>query len=298
MIDKRLLISLGVLIVLFSVWNVLESKNLLVTVVHPAKKIPLHEVLFFDQTSFYSAVTDIGQTNNPLAYHLSGGIVPHHLYPSFIIADFFHRLSLQKPTTIIFLGPNHFEQGKFKVLTSMYGWHTPKLGVVEPRPDIIQALVDKGVVQIDENVLPHDHAIAGILPFVKYYLPDTRIVPLLLSSFMNEREIEILAKNLSEYIDEDTVLVASVDFSHYLTSDQAKQKDAVTEEVVKSFNYKRLLLLNSDYLDSPPSIATLLKVMQMKKTIQMDILYHTNAGELSGKPNAATTSYYSIVFHE
>lgn len=255
---------------------------------------PSHEVSFFDEKTFYEGVN---KTKNDKAfdYQISGGIIPHDYFQGFIIASFFKRLSAQKPATIVLLGPNHFEKGKFKVLTSLYNWNT-LFGVVVPQAPIIKALIERDLLEVDEETLPNDHSISAILPFIKYYLPAAKIVPIMLSGTVSQDESEKLANALSSLIDKDTVVIAAVDFSHYLISTKAQEKDKITKSVIDNFDYRQLYLMNNDYLDSPPSIGTLLMVMQKKNTTKMDVLYHSNSGELQDDNNISTTSYYSLTF--
>ena len=82
----------------------------------------------------------LGAANKP-TYHISGGIIPHHFLASELIADFFNQLSGQHPQTIILVGPNHYERGEFKVLTSLKGWDTP-YGLLEPNKEFLEYLVE------------------------------------------------------------------------------------------------------------------------------------------------------------
>lgn len=257
---------------------------------------PVHPLTFFDKDTFYAGIEQARKDNKISTYHVRGGIIPHHLYPGFIFADFFNRLSPQNPKTIILIGPNHYERGNFKALTSVYGWQTP-FGVVKPNETFINELVKENLVKIDGEVVSADHAVAGPMPFVKYYLPNVRVVPILLSGYMTEDEARILASKLKDRLDKDIVIIAAVDFSHYLTNQQAQEKDKVTLEVLKSFDYRQLFSLNNDYLDSPSSIATLLMVMQKLGTTKMELLHHTNSGELQKNNYIETTSYFSIAYY-
>lgn len=264
--------------------------------------IPVHRVAFFDKPTFYSSVDwadHANKANEPLDLPLSGGVVPHHLLPSYMIADFFSRLVAQQPTTIILLGPNHYEDGEHAILTSLYAWETP-FGLVQPNTAYIQSLLDRQIAWQDESTLPKDHSVAGVLPFLQYYLPNATVVPLLLSGATSDQELRELAEALSEVEatwQGQTVVIAAVDFSHYLTSAQAEEKDAVTLEIMKNYKVDQLFSLNSDYLDSPQSISILLQVMQAWGSTQMKIFHHTNSGELTQNPYASTTSYYSLGFY-
>lgn len=232
----------------------------------------------------------------PFDHQIRGGIVPHDLFASFIIADFFKRLSFQNPQTIILLGPNHFEKGNFLALTSRNGWET-QFGIVSPDNSSINTLMSRNLVRIDEDTLTHDHAVSAIMPFIKLYLPQTKVVPILLSGRMTQNESELLADSLSSITTKETVLVASVDFSHYLTSKQAQKKDEITIQTIKNFNYKQLFSFNNDHLDSPPSIGTLLGAMQKLGTTTSDILHHTNSGDLQKNEFIQTTSHFSLIYY-
>lgn len=255
-----------------------------------------HPLVFFDKDTFYAGIKQSEKENKSFTNHISGGIIPHHLFPGFIITDFFNRLSKQNPKTIILIGPNHYEHGDYKVLSSLYGWETP-FGVVEPNKQVIQKLLKSKLLKIDETNLPRDHSVAGIMPFVKYYLPDTKVAPLLLSGFMTEEDVRALSNSLSNYLNEDTIIIAAVDFSHYLTNPQAQEKDKITLELMSNFNYKHMFSLGNDYLDSPSSTAIVMMVMQQLRTTHMDLLYHSNSGEIQKNDSIPTTSYFSIAYY-
>lgn len=254
-----------------------------------------HIVKFFDEQNFTNALSKTKDITTP-NYVIRGGIIPHDLFASFIISGFFKGLSAQKPTNIILLGPNHYEKGNYKVLTSSYSWDTA-FGNLAPDLASIHSLVGSGLAKIDEEDVPNDHSVAGIMPFIKYYLPDAKVTPLLLSSRMTEDDTRKLANRLAGLTTKETIIIASVDFSHYLNSSEAEEKDALTIQAIKDNNLKELFLFNSDHLDSPPAIATLLIAMQKGKTTTMEILNHTNSGKLQYNDSIETTSYFSIYFH-
>lgn len=253
-------------------------------------------LVFFEQDSFYEGVLYTKQNNHSFSYQTAGGIIPHHLFPSYIIADFFNRLSSQKPPTIILIGPNHHEIGDRSVLSSDFGWQTP-FGIVEPNRIIIHDLKEKHLLGLDNEVTVHEHSVGGIMPYVKYYLPNTTVVPIIVKRGLSMDEINTLASSLSSYIEDGAVVAASVDFSHYLSSEKAAQKDEITLQAMQNFDYRLLLTLNNDYVDSPPAVAILLASMQKKGSTMSDLLHHTNSGILQNNPFQPTTSYISLVFH-
>jgi len=195
-----------------------------------------------------------------------GGVVPHHLLAGGLIDSFFEKLSFQNPKRIILLGPDH-------------GDFTPEVKSLTPRG------------------WNKEHSITNITPFIKKYLPDATISPIVLSNKMGLSEIEDLAEVLSKKIDKDTVLIASVDFSHYLKEQEAEENDKKTLEIIKNFDYQSLLALNSDYLDGPAPIAVLLKTIQKTSHNNFEVSNHTNSSQLMGNSFNEITSYFVIKFY-
>jgi len=232
------------------------------------------------------------QENNQITL----GVLPHDIFASFIITDFFQRLSFQNPKTIIILGPNHYEKGNFKVLTSLFSWETP-FGQIFPDELIIKDLLAENLVEVDEEVLKNEHAVGALLPFLKFYLPETTIVPLVLSSRLDFEEIGVLAQKLLTYQKEGVVILASIDFSHNLRSKEAQLKDDSTLGLMKSFSYREILTLDDRYLDSPPSLATILMMAEKLGKSRFKVFYHTNSAEIAKNEWLPTTSYFSGAFY-
>lgn len=305
MIEKKLILFLAIsliiiflgatLILITKTSNTTPNIDKHLSTQQISKGSPMHPIKFYDEKSFKEGIEKAKKLKKASNYKITGGIIPHDLDVGFIFSDFYWRLSWQNPSTIILIGPNHYEKGNFKALSSLYSWDTP-FGVIEPNREIINALVNRNVIKIDEQVLPNDHAVAGSLPYIKYYMPNVKVVPILLSGTMTKDESETLANNIEEFIKDGAILVAPVDFSHYLSAEQAKEKDELTFQVLKNFDYRQLFSLNNDYLDSPPSIGTFLMVMQKLGSTNMRVLYHTNTGELQNNNTMPTTSFFSIAY--
>ncbi|MFA5994230.1 MAG: AmmeMemoRadiSam system protein B [Parcubacteria group bacterium] len=258
--------------------------------------IHVHGVPFEDQELFFKSVGNypIQEKNNTV--DVMGGIVPHHLLPSFIIADFFSRLSSQEINTIILVGPNHYERGGAHVITSHYAWETP-LGVLESDNEIVSRLEEGKLANAEENIISLDHSMTAILPFIKYYLPDVKVAPLILSRKVDVQEIGTLAEALKKYLQTNkAVLVASVDFSHYLTNIEAKQKNEESLVAIEKRSYGEIFNFGNDHMDSPSSISLLLKTMDALGADKMSVLHDTNSGELFGNDRSQTTSYLSLLF--
>lgn len=255
-----------------------------------------HPIAFYDAGLVSKGITSVEQNEPARDYVIQGVIVPHHTFATHLIAQAFSLLTSQNPESIILLGPNHYERGGFTVLSSEHPWLTP-FGDLAPHSDWVMALEMQGLIRQQPEVLSQDHAVAAIMPYLKYYLPQARVLPLLLSGHTTERELDVLAASLHEWQQPKTVIVAAVDFSHYLSSAEAKQKDKETWHVITSYDYGNLMQLTNKNLDSPASIALLLKLMQLRASTRSELLANTNSGELTGEINAPTTSYFTVLYH-
>src|SRR5689334_1161721 len=78
--------------------------------------LPVHEVKFYDDKYFIEGTTKAEESFKEPGYKISGAVVNHHILASFIIANVFKSIAVQNPTTLIVLGPNHYEKGNFNVL--------------------------------------------------------------------------------------------------------------------------------------------------------------------------------------
>lgn len=251
----------------------------------------VHPLLFSDQEAFSKAVNN----SHPFTTNqLRGGIIPHHLVASDNIANFFATMKQFNYSTIVLIGPNHYEKGDFDVLTSRIGWDSP-YGIVEPKTTIVDDLVEKNLAQIDESTLEEEHSVASFTPFIQHFIPGTKVVPIILKQRFSIKNADVLSDYLSQ-LPSDTFFLASVDFSHYLPKEIASQKDTITEKILIKRNYEELYRLDNDYIDSPPSVILLMKIMEKINAKQMALFAHTNSASYPNSDQKNTTSHFVLGF--
>lgn len=283
------------LAILFGIFFVVVFNKKTPTKVSPTTKV--NEVIYYDEKSFTQGVSMAEKNTQSLQYKVRGGVVPHHLVASYMIADFFKKISSQKPETLVIVGPNHDEVGEYKVLTSLGSWNT-EYGLVDSNQQIIYNLVRSNYANFNDSALLSDQSISALMPYISFYMPYAKVVPLLLSSKMTNEDLVMLSDTLSKLLNNDkTLLIASVDFSHYLSFDQANARDLQSISAIKKFGCKELLSFDSDNLDSPESICTLLYTMLNLGSTNMEILNHDNSAIIQNSRKDDTTSYFSIFFH-
>lgn len=249
---------------------------------------------FVTQKEFYKIVSVQSQKPDFKGTVL-GGTVPHHLLAGRMIKDFMEALAEQEPELIILVGPNHYNLGG-KIITGLYDWQTPD-GLVRTDEQLVKLLLEEKIAVRDEKVLAKEHSIGNLVPFIKHFSPDTRVVPLILHHDVSLTEVEKMLDFLEPLLDgKNGFLLASVDFSHYLNRIQAQEKDSFTLQVMRNFDYPTLFHLGNDHLDSPASLATVFRYAERKGIREFQVLENTNSGVILKNDLQETTSYFTLAF--
>lgn len=227
------------------------------------------------------------------------GIVPHHLVPASSSAEFFSELasSASAPKRIIVLGPNHYEQGKGRVIAGRLDWETP-FGRASVDHIFSDELIAAGIASEDDSTLDGEHSISSVIPFIRRFLPDVPIVPLAVSGTLSSEEAMLLGMELATRSDEGTVLVGSIDFSHYLPTDESDRKDEETLAAIRSGDIRSIAGFGNDHVDSVPTLLAVLAYAESRgaKPTSPLILRHTNSGIITDRQNAPGTSHFTMAF--
>lgn len=249
-----------------------------------------------NESLFYGALDKVKKSDVDKNFNVYGGIVPHHDLASELIADFFQKLSqYAEPKTFIILGPNHSDVALAPAISGRVTWQTP-FGSVSNNYEILEELKEEGAVTYDEENFSKEHSIAVLTPFIAYYFPESLIAPIIFTSKHDREQSLALAEELEKYLNEDTILISSLDFSHYLPSDLTAEKDELTLELIKSKDYETIAKLNSDYIDSPACLIVLLRAMELMQVPGLEILQHSEAGQLINQELESSTSYFTLFF--
>ncbi len=251
----------------------------------------IHPLTFFDDHAFAAALARAEATDpNPMP-GARALIVPHHWLAGHLILGGLRDLAASGDyRRIILIGPNHVNAGGAAVITSDIPWQTP-FGVVQPDAAALRQLLNVGSAQSEPDVLTYEHSIAGIVPAIAYYLPDAQVVPLALRHDITAAEVKRLAAVLAPLLDSRTTLVAAVDFSHYLSAAEARQRDTETVTVLHSLDSSRILSFGDEHLDSPAAIAVLMASMRLRGNTEFELRENSNSSELGGSTQAPVTSY-------
>ncbi|HEY9059493.1 MAG TPA: AmmeMemoRadiSam system protein B [Pseudobacteroides sp.] len=227
---------------------------------------------------------------------IAGGIVPHHLLACDLIASFFKKVSKESYECVVVIAPNHKREGAKPVNTAMENWSTP-FGILECDYEMTKSLTDLKLADNKPRLLEEEHSISSIVPYIKYYLPDVKIVPILLHGNYGLKNSIELGRNLNSVISQKkTLVIASVDFSHYLTPQKADLMDEITLKAIKGWDIEAISKMTNDNMDSPPSIMTFLTIMKGIGTSELVLLGHDNSARIAKTYSDSTTSYFTAVY--
>jgi len=156
-----------------------------------------------------------------------GVVSPHAGYPYSgpVAGAVISRIKFKD--TFVILGPSHTGRGKPFGIMTQGTWKTP-LGMVEIDPELGKKILS-GSRYLQEDALAHqyEHSIEVQIPFLQYFKPDVRIVPMVLAYASGDIYKEI-GKEIAKAIKEskrDVVLMASSDMTHYEPQELAEKKD-------------------------------------------------------------------------
>lgn len=222
-----------------------------------------------------------------------GAVVPHHMVGAQFIADIFSQA--KNVDTVVIIGPNHWEKGTSPIITSKNNWITAK-GRISINKNFISGLISEKIATTEDEVIGNDHSIGNILPFVAYYLPTVKVVPIILKRNIPKHQFD---KLLNYIVDQqkftNMLIVGSVDFSHYLPAEQSEKEDKITIKAILDRDYSKISTFHNDNMDSPSTVNMLLKVTDMLGANKM-LWKNSNSFKVLGSDINNTTSYFELVF--
>lgn len=217
-------------------------------------------------------------------------VLPHHLLASDLIARGISLFTSKPPETIVLLSPNHANLGQCDIISSFNSWNTP-YGSVEVDKKLLQGFLDSRAVCLDDRAMEIEHGVAGLLPFIHYFLPQTKIVPLIFKKDIEPNLFHSFTKQLISSSASFTTLV-SLDFSHGLKQLESLKRDDITRKLIEDHNLSELSKLGSEYVDSPPALIAALEIINALG-LKLQFLDHTDSSSYNHVPDNVT-SYFLL----
>lgn len=219
--------------------------------------------------------------------NLIGLIVPHagYQYSGLTAAHAYALLKKEKKRTVILVGPSHREYFDGISVFSGASFKTP-LGTVEIDAELRSELVN-ALPRVQNSLIGHkaEHALEVQLPFLQLAMDDFKILPIVIGN-QKRQYCEELGAALAEVVKEnDVLLIASSDLSHYYSSDVARKLDAIAIASIQKMEYTTLMSDLETERTEACGGGPIVAVMSASKKIGADfctVLHSCNSGDVSG----------------
>ncbi|MCK4972648.1 MAG: AmmeMemoRadiSam system protein B, partial [Candidatus Heimdallarchaeota archaeon] len=231
-------------------------------------------------------------------------LVPHagYIYSGPIAAWSYLELSkYPHPSTVIILGPNHTGLGvDIGVPNKVELWRTP-LGEVEVNHALIEEMVNySNLIQKSDDSHAREHSIEVQLPFLQYIFDKPfNFVPIAMLNQGYDASMmvgEIIAKVCQE---ENVLVIASSDFTHFESHDTATEKDNLILEAIEKMDSKEMYdikyRLNVSMCGYGPIAGTIDASKRMGRT-KARLLQYATSGDSSGD-KSSVVGYGAAVFY-
>jgi hypothetical protein len=179
--------------------------------------------------------------------------------------------SIEVPDRVIILGVNHRGMGHPFAVDGNDHWNTP-LGDIPVDKELAEKLVSRSeIFKIDISAGAMEHSLEVQVPFIQYRNPMACILPITISSMDIERLING-GKEIARIFDseeEDILIVASTDMSHYISAESAKIKDQkVIDKIIEM---------------DPEGVFETVTLEQISMCAKIaEVIQYTNSGKVSG----------------
>lgn len=191
-----------------------------------------------------SMVNDLLKLNQPEKQYdkIFGIISPHAGYPysGHTAAKAYNTLIGKSYSTVIVISPSHSEYFNGISVFNGDGYSTP-LGNIEINKELANSIVAKSdSIFFGSEGHGREHALEVQLPFLQTVLKEFQLLPIVMGD-QSEKLIKELANVLGEVYNEDTLIVASTDLSHFYSKEIANKLDSRIEAHIKNFDFFSLM---------------------------------------------------------
>lgn len=209
---------------------------------------------------------------------------PHHNVVKEKRLEFFKTISRLRPSTktIILIGPDHFSLNQNQISYTNTDWNLSNGQIFFNKNFPVTNLT------LNNSVLKNDHTIYNLLPDLKTSFPKATLFPILIGQKIPVSNLDNLITQIKNNCSFNCLLIASVDFSHYLPSALADIHDT---QSLKALNNLDLNLIPSLEVDSPQSLYILAKFSFLSRAQNWQLFAHTNSATISNNRDIESTSH-------
>lgn len=200
-------------------------------------------------------------------------VFPHNEGIMDMTASVLKTLSTYDYDTVVLLAPNH-KALIGKILISGESWETP-LGTLEGNEEIKDLICEnfgKGIIE-EKNVVQEDHSASIVLPYIKEYMPNIKVVTILLNKEMTVNDIYRLSESINRASDKENILLlGSIDFAHYQDYETTVMRDQNTLKLIEEKNIEQLKVLHGEHLDTAESMGVIILYSDARGAKELRVL--------------------------
>jgi AmmeMemoRadiSam system protein B len=211
-------------------------------------------------------------------------------------------ISALKPADkFIVLGNNHYLRGAEFAAMGLGTWETP-LGSIQIDRDLSYKILRSQFMEDSELAHEREHSIEVQLPLLQHRFKNFTFVPVSIMNVDYSPEFlgkcDILGKNLANMVKGKSVgIVASSDFSHYISESLAKEKDDEAIEQILKLDSAGLFKTLSETQASVCGYGPIAVLLSMAKELGLKPkLLHSSTSADAGGPKSKVVTYHSVGF--
>lgn len=230
-----------------------------------------------------------------------GIVSPHagYVYSGAVAANGFYEVSSMEFDNVVMIGPNHYGIGSGVAIMHNGTWETP-LGQIEINPYLaLEISKNSRIIDFDDFAHSRDHCLEVQIPFLQYIKKNEfKIVPIVL--IMQDRETASeIGKSIAESTaNTNTLLIASSDFTHYESNNEAYRKDGELIKAILSLDISKFYAVLEELVVSAcgyGAIASIMKAVKELGATKGELLKYATSGNITGDMSAVV-GYSSIIF--
>lgn len=231
-----------------------------------------------------------------------GIVSPHagYVYSGKTAAYVYNLLKDKSYKTVIVISPSHAEYFPGICIYDGDAYETP-LGIVEIDQNITDKLTENSKL-VFRGIQGHkrEHALEVQIPFLQSVLKDFKIVPIVMGD-QSKMFVDHLAEKISKVVDEETLVVASSDMSHFYDSSEANRLDSVVEQRINEFDFEQLLKDLDDHeceACGGGPIAAMMKAASLKNINKSLVINRSDSGDVTGDKSEVVGYLSAVVYQD
>ncbi|MFC1615807.1 AmmeMemoRadiSam system protein B [Patescibacteria group bacterium] len=183
-----------------------------------------------------------------------GVVLPHHNLVGNYIDEFYSEIAEENVDRIILISTNHFDLG-YHFIQSTYDLDSD----LEFQTDFIEILYKENILSVEETGLDGEHGIIVHIDRIEKYFSEVQVVPIMIKWKTPQKKLDDLVEAILREGDMDrTLVIASIDFSHFVREETARANDERTMEWFENWENEEILELSLE------------EIWDLEKSIEMD----------------------------